>query len=344
MFKSSEGRRIKRLYQSNAKAGAAGADAADCSMGGCSGPADPASLLLSSSTSSLSAMMALDGGGHHTNSGAGGLQHHHHLHGHHQLPTRCSPRANPGWVVEPVSLPPQAGMASGALDTGDDGSCGGGGGGGNGGGVSALLRSSSPMSDSMHIARHTGSGRIISHKDSDYQHQHHHQHPHHHHNNQQQQHAERRKSAAAAAAIASLTVASVLTYALYHASIEALVDERTGLSFRGDGVAGAGGGLGAPQQHVETQDVFNHSSYGRAATWIASGYGDGGGDNGGDGGGVLEVAGWGQGVSVVTVSAWQSLVALAVGFVMSRFWKRGRRPEPRALSDVERVRNTNCNM
>ena len=47
---------------------------------------------------------------------------------------------------------------------------------------------------------------------------------------------------------------------------------------------------------------------------------------------------WGKGVSFVTVSAWQSLAALFAGFLMSRFWRRLRRTEARALSDLERVR------
>eukprot|EP00904_Undaria_pinnatifida_P009042 jgi/Undpi1/5268/HiC_scaffold_2.g00549.m1 len=51
---------------------------------------------------------------------------------------------------------------------------------------------------------------------------------------------------------------------------------------------------------------------------------------------------WGKGVSFVTVSAWQSLAALFAGFLMSRFWRRLRRTEARALSDLERTRRNRC--
>ncbi|CAN0425963.1 unnamed protein product, partial [Ectocarpus sp. 8 AP-2014] len=172
------------------------------------------------------------------------------------------------------------------------------------------------------------------------------------------------RGSTSAGTIATLILASLLTYALYNASVEALAGQRTRLSVprRHPSSASAGGGslIGTsgrdvPAEIVTTggaagaaaadntallQDEDDHLSDGgigyervpQAVSW-------GGGANGGEGGdGGAAVAGWGKGVSVVTVSAWQTLAALGVGFLMSRFWRRFRRPEVRALSDAERTR------
>lgn len=114
-----------------------------------------------------------------------------------------------------------------------------------------------------------------------------------------------------ATTIASLVIASIVAYTLYHASMEALVDE-TGAAWAGARAAGTAplagedGALEGPGQG---------EAYGLAD-------------------------GWGPGVSVITVSAWQSLVALAAGFVCSRarrVFPWSRRTEPRPLSAGERV-------
>ncbi|CAN0040015.1 unnamed protein product [Ectocarpus sp. 12 AP-2014] len=174
---------------------------------------------------------------------------------------------------------------------------------------------------------------------------------------------------ASAGTIATLILASLLTYALYNASVEALAGQRTRLSIprHHPSTASAGGasligtsGRDVPAEIVTTggaagaatadntallEDEDDHLSDGGigfkveyyervppAVSWR-------GGANGGEGGdGGAAVAGWGKGVSVVTVSAWQTLAALGVGFLMSRFWRRFRRPEVRALSDAERTR------
>ncbi|CAM9544245.1 unnamed protein product [Ectocarpus sp. 4 AP-2014] len=177
------------------------------------------------------------------------------------------------------------------------------------------------------------------------------------------------RGSTSAGTIATLILASLLTYALYNASVEALAGQRTRLSLprRHPSSASAGGasligtsGRDVPAEIVTTggaagaaaadntallEDEDNHLSDGGigfkveyyervppAVSW-------GGGANGGEGSdGGAAVAGWGKGVSVVTVSAWQTLAALGVGFLMSRFWRRFRRPEVRALSDAERTR------
>ncbi|CBJ27554.1 expressed unknown protein [Ectocarpus siliculosus] len=177
------------------------------------------------------------------------------------------------------------------------------------------------------------------------------------------------RGSASAGTIATLILASLLTYALYNASVEALAGQRTRLSVprrhpssasaRGGSLIGTSGrdvpaeigttggaaGAAAADNTALLEDEDDHLSDGGigskveyyervppAVSW-------GGGANGGEGGdGGAAVAGWGKGVSVVTVSAWQTLAALGVGFLMSRFWRRFRRPEVRALSDAERTR------
>ncbi|CAB1120918.1 unnamed protein product [Ectocarpus sp. CCAP 1310/34] len=177
------------------------------------------------------------------------------------------------------------------------------------------------------------------------------------------------RGSASAGTIATLILASLITYALYNASVEALAGQRTRLSIprRHPSSASAGGasligtsGRDVPAEIVTTggaagaaaadntallEDEDDHLSdggigfkveyYERVPTAVSWG----GGANGGEGGGGgAAVAGWGKGVSVVTVSAWQTLAALGFGFLMSRFWRRFRRPEVRALSDGERTR------
>lgn len=113
-----------------------------------------------------------------------------------------------------------------------------------------------------------------------------------------------------AAAIASLIIISVVTYMLYHASMEALVDET--------GVAWAGTLLAQ-----------------RTSAGIVGGAGMARGVAGANEEGDT----WGRRISVITVSAWQSLAALFAGFVMSRTRRTSswRRVEVRPLGDLERV-------
>lgn len=122
-----------------------------------------------------------------------------------------------------------------------------------------------------------------------------------------------------AAAIASLILIYLVTYVLYHISMEALADE-TG---------------GAWAAHVGTL-LAQHASADRSN----NGGGDGGGDGGGQAVGVMRGGVWGPGVSLITVSAWQSFVALCAGLVMSRAQRKSawrRVAEARPLVDAERV-------
>lgn len=146
----------------------------------------------------------------------------------------------------------------------------------------------------------------------------------------QQQQQQQRQEAQSASIVATLIITSVFTYALYHASVEALVEERTRSFFEGaSGVEEAfhyGRGIASA-----AKVTFNGSVSGSL------------GDNEVDGEGFQEAEAspvsmvWGRGVSLVTVSVWQSLSALGAGFIASRFWRRGRKPEPSVLSDADRV-------
>eukprot|EP00752_Nemacystus_decipiens_P005000 g4546.t1 len=177
-----------------------------------------------------------------------------------------------------------------------------------------------------------------------------------------------------ATTIATLIFASLLTYALYHASVEALAGQKTSLSFppssrsrRGpagpsaastisgdvsasaaaaaaaaDNVALLGGDHHPIDSGVNLEVEEYYHALAPAVTWGGAGGGGGGGEGGEgfrDSGGKK---GWGKGVSVVTASAWQSLAALGLGFLLSRFWRRWRRPEMRALGDAERTRRNRC--
>ena len=153
---------------------------------------------------------------------------------------------------------------------------------------------------------------------------------------QQQQQQQQRQEAQSASIVATLIMVSVVTYVLYRASVEALIQERTRDFFD------AGGG-------TTVKEAFQFGTEVAAAVATASVGGDGIGDEAAvtAGGGAgqefpspkASPAGivWGRGVSLVTVSAWQSMSALGAGFLMSRFWRRGRKPEPSALGDADRV-------
>lgn len=128
------------------------------------------------------------------------------------------------------------------------------------------------------------------------------------------------------AAIASMVILSLVTYALYHASIEALVDE-TGTAWWAAEMSEA------QQQAHDASPVYMAVDPDGIPAQEAPVGEDGGGS-------VMFSDGWGPGVSIVTVSAWQSLCALGVGFMASRARRMSawRKTETKTVSPGERVR------
>lgn len=113
---------------------------------------------------------------------------------------------------------------------------------------------------------------------------------------------------------ASLAVVSLVAYAFYHASLEALVDE-TGAAWAGARSTPIGTGLGP------LRALGDNANIGIAPE-------------------IKRMNGiWGPGVSLITVSAWHSLAALGAGFVASRVRKvfSWRKAEVRMLTQAERV-------
>lgn len=204
------------------------------------------------------------------------------------------PRDIAGWIVEPIAFPREAGVSPGDVGVGN-------------GSADDASRHAQTASESQLYLLQDRQQQL-----------------------QQQQQQQQRQEAQSASTVATLVIVSVFTYALYHASVEALVVERSRSFFEG------------------TSGVEEAFHYGRdiasAAKVTFNGSVSGSlGDNEVDGEGFQEAEEspvsmvWGRGVSLVTVSVWQSLSALGTGFIASRFWRRGRKPEPSVLSDADRV-------